>query len=162
MFKVSFKNDFRKVETFNNRATVVTLTGIMSMPKNVWWIMPQSITDWLWTHESIDVTWQDNEHFRLEFSGKSVCSKDDTFDPVIGARIAECRAKIKLYKFLHTLCKKLMYFHYGILYGVPEGTGDLHTTLLSDAHGGLQDTLTKYACLWVKESQHLGKLLEKA
>lgn len=162
MFKVSFKNDFRKVETFNDRATVVTLTGIMSMPKNVWWIMPQSITDWLWTHESIDVTWQDNEHFRLEFSGKSVCSKDDAFDPVIGARIAECRAKIKLYKFLHTLCKKLMYFYYGILYGVPKEKTEMPLTAHTFYPGGLQNTIAKYTSLWIKESQHLGKLLEKA
>jgi hypothetical protein len=161
MFKVSFKGDFRKVETFNDRATVVTLTGIMLVPMNVQW-MPQSITDWLWTHESIDVTWQDNEHFRLKFSGKSVCSKDDAFDPVIGARIAECRAKIKLYKFIHTLCKKLMHFYNGILYGVQEGNGELHTTVISGTHEGLQDTLVKYTSLWVKESQHLGKLLEKA
>ena len=35
------------------------------------------------------------------FKGKSKCSEDDTFDEVTGKRIAESRAKKKLYKYLY-------------------------------------------------------------
>ena len=84
----------------------------------------------------------------------------ETPNPVIGERIAEARAKIKVYKFMHTLCKKLMYHYYGILYGVPEGIGELHTKVISDHQGGLQEACNKYATLWLKESQHLGKLMK--
>ena len=33
MFKVSFKEGSKKVQTFNNKATIVTLTGRITLPK---------------------------------------------------------------------------------------------------------------------------------
>ena len=35
---------------------------------------------------------------------------------LIGYRIAETRAKIKLYKFIHNLCEKLMKQYYDVMY----------------------------------------------
>jgi hypothetical protein len=54
-----------------------------------------------------------------------------------------------------------MYCYYGYIYGIPEGRGTYKTTTLSDYHGGLQDACRKYAELWVKESRHLGILLNE-
>lgn len=157
MLKVSFKDNFKKVQTFNETATVVTLTGRVKIP--LWWrLIPASIEAWAWNHPSVD--FEDNyQELIIKVSGKSICSEHDTFDPVLGERIAESRAKIRLYKFMHTLCTKILLNYYGLIYGVPENASAIHTVVISDSHGGLQEECKKYAALWVKESQHLGKLL---
>jgi hypothetical protein len=164
MLKVSFKDNFKKVASFNNKATVVTLTGECITP--LWFNnVPHKIWEWVMWHPSVEIseTYSNkNLVMIIEVSGKSVCADGDIFDDKIGERIAESRAKIKLYKFMHTLCKKLMYCYYGYIYGVPEGRGTYKTATLSDYHGGLQDACRKYAELWVKESRHLGELLNQA
>lgn len=161
MFKVSFKEDSKKVQVFNDKATVVTLTGRVKMPK--WFcFMPSNIAYWVGHHPTVefDGIYALDEAV-ITVSGKSVCSEKDTFDSVLGERIAESRAKIRLYKFMHTLCKNLMYYYYGILYGVPEGNGELETGMAKHK-GGLQEACSKYASLWIKESKHLGELLNQA
>ena len=162
MLKVSFKDNFKKVASFNNKATVVTLTGECITP--LWFNnVPHKIWEWTMWHPSVEIseTYRNqNSVMIIEVSGKSVCAVGDTFDDKMGERIAESRAKIKLYKFMHTLCKKLMYCYYGYIYGVPEGRGTYKTATLSDYHGGLQDACRKYSELWVKESRHLSTLIE--
>lgn len=165
MLKVSFKENAKKVQVFNNNATVVTLTGIMQCPDFINDCLPTSVYNWINEHPSVEVseTYTTNKGFYyiIIVSGKSVCAEGDTFDVQMGERIAESRAKIKLYKFMHTLCKKLMYCYHGYIYGVPEDMGTYKTATLSDYHGGLQDACRKYAELWVKESRHLGILLNE-
>ena len=163
MLKVSFKDNFKKVQTFNDKETVVTLTGKCITP---FWFnhMPRKIWDWAIWHPSVEISEtysSQNLVMVIEVLGKSVCADDDTFDAKMGERIAESRAKIKLYKFMHTLCKKLMYCYYGYIYGVSEDRGTYKTATLSDYHGGLQDACRKYAELLVKESRHLGTLLNE-
>lgn len=165
MFKVSFKKDCMKVQTFNDKATVVTIVGEMTIPSEVWTAFPDKITDWMWQHPSIDATWgtctKSEEVIRLEFSGKSVCAEGDTFDENIGKRIAESKAKVKLYKFVHNLCEMLMKYYYGIMYGNAE------FDIIRESHeeapkNCLYLTCKKYRDLWIKESYHLGKLLTEA
>ena len=154
MFKVSFKKDSKKVQTFNNRATVVTIVGEMSLPTEIWNMFPDKIANWMWQHPTIDASWgnctKDTEVITLKVSAKSVCAKEDTFDSIIGYRIAETRAKIKLYKFVHNLCEKLMKQYYD---------GESHEEAPKDC---LYLTCKKYRELWIKESYHLGKLLTEA
>lgn len=166
MFKVSFKNDFKKVQVFNDKCTVVTLVGHMHIPTKVWSVFPDTIANWMWQHPSINASWSKclspyDEVIRLEFSGKSVCAEDDLFDARAGERIAETRAKIKLYKFVHNLCEMLMQHYYGIMYGNAEFDilSESHTEAPKDC---LYLTCKKYRELWIKESHHLGKLLEQA
>ena len=163
MLKVSFKDGFKKVETFNGKVTVVTLTGVCITP---FWFnnVPRKIWDWAIWHPSVEISEtysNQNLVMIMKVSGKSVCADNDTFDAKMGERIAESRAKIRLYKFMLTLCKKLMYCYYGYIYGIPEDRGTHKTITLSDYHGGLQDTCIKYAELWIKESRHLDILLNK-
>jgi len=163
MLKVSFKDGFKKVETFNDKVTVVTLTGACITP---FWLnnVPRKIWDWVIWHPSVEISEtysSQNLVMIIKVSGKSVCADNDTFDAKMGERIAESRAKIRLYKFMHTLCKKFMYCYYGYIYGIPEDRGTYKTITLSDYHGGLQDACRKYAELWVKESRHLGILLNE-
>ena len=155
MFKVSFRNNSKKVQTFNHRATVVTIVGELSLPKGLWSIIPEDITHWFWTHPSVETDWIKEDKFRVEFSGKSVCAEDDTFNPVMGERLAESRAKIRLYKFMHTFLQKL-YRHY---MQVTLGTSTLksHTFL----PGSIYNALDKYEGLYTCESCHLNKLLKQ-
>ena len=159
MFKVSFKENAKKVQVFNNKDTVVTLIGKMDFPTKILNLTPQHILRWMWDHPSVDVSW--GEPMKVEVSGKSICSDIDVFNPVLGERIAESRAKIKLYKFLHNLCEMLMNHYYDIMYGNAEiGTiRESHTEAPKDC---LYLTCQKYRELWIKESRHLGKLLEEA
>ena len=162
MFKVSFKENAKKIQIFNNKATVVTLTGRVKMPK--WFcFMPSNLAYWIGHHPTVefDGVYALDEAI-VTTSGKSICSENDTFDSVLGERIAESRAKIKLYRFMHDLCKKLMYYYYGILYGVPEGKGEVETKVIKYYKGGLQEACSKYTSLWVKESKHLSELLNQA
>ena len=165
MIKVSFKKDCQTVQTFNDRATVVTMVGQMSMPSELWSIFPDIIADWMWNHPSIDASWgqctKHTEVIRLEFSGKAVCASDDTFNAETGRRIAESRAKIKLYKFVHNLSEKMMKHYFDIMYGNAEFDviRESHSEEPKDC---LYLTCKKYRELWIKESHHLGELLEKA
>ena len=162
MMKVSFKGDFKNVLVFQGKVTAVTLKGTCETP---FWFnhVPKDIWEWVMWHPSVDVSETysgQNSVLYITVTGKAKCHTGETPNPVIGERIAEARAKIRVYKFMHTLCKKLMYHYYGILYGVPGGTGELHTKVISDHQGGLQEACNKYATLWLKESQHLGKLMK--
>ena len=165
MFKVSFKEDSKKVQTFNDRATIVTLVGQMIIPNGVWAVFPDKVANWMWQHPSVDASWgtctKEHDVIRLEFSGKSVCTEDDSFDAKIGERIAESKAKIKLYKFLHNLCESIMKYYYGIMYGNAEFDviRESHTEAPKDC---LYLTCQKYRELWIKESHHLGELLKEA
>lgn len=160
MFKVSFKGDFKKVQTFNDRAIIITLVGKMHFPAELWHCTPTEITDWVWNHPSVDALWIAEDSLRLEFSGKSVCAEEDTYDPVLGERIAESRAKLKLYKFVYTLCKKLLQYNYTTMYG----TRELELTLESHSESPkdcIYIAYKKYQGLLIKESNHLGKLLSE-
>ena len=161
MFKVSFKDDCMKVQTFNDRATIVTMVGQMSFPTELWSVFPNKITNWMWHHPSVDASWgtctKENEVIRLEFSGKSVCSNDDIFSAETGRRIAESRAKIRLYRFMFNLCGQLATHYTALLYGhcVTKAGADV-------INDGIIKDLKKYQELCIKESHHLGKLLEEA
>lgn len=165
MFKVSFKEDCVKVQTFNDRATIVTMVGHMIMPANLWAVFPDKMANWMWQHPSVDATWgtctKNHDIIRLEFSGKSVCASEDIFDAETGKRIAESRAKIKLYKFLHNLCESVMKYYYDLMYGNAE-FDIIRESHIEPPKDCLYLTCQKYRELWIRESHHLGKLLEEA
>ena len=164
MFKVSFDKDSKKVQTFNDKATIVTITGEMSFSSEVWDIFPDKIANWMWQHPTIDASWgnctKDTEVINLKVSAKSVCAEGDTFDSILGYRIADHRAKIKIFKFVYNLCERLMKHYYGIMYGNAEFDiiRESHTEAPKDC---LYLTCKKYRELWIKESHRLGKLLEE-
>lgn len=157
MLKVSFKEDCQKVQVFNDRATIVTMVGQIIMSEELWSVFPDKIAHWMCNHQGINVSWSSNKHYefiRLEFSGKAVCADDDTFDAETGRRIAESRAKIRLYKFMYKLLDQLCDYYGKLLVGYRGfNSASVNDSLFSE--------LDKYQALWVKESHHLGKLLEE-
>ena len=164
MFKVSFKEDYKKVQTFNDKATLVTLTGELKMPREIWNVFPESITRWIWEHQGVDVRWKNStkrqEELTIEIVGKSICADGDAFNQEIGQRIAESRAKIKLFRFMLTLCKKLMKYYYSFMYGNAELNYFVESHI-EKPKDGLYLTYTKYTELYFNEFAHLNNLLEE-
>ena len=162
MFKVSFKNDFINVSTFQNKITIVTLKGTCALPS---WFnhIPYEISNWMWTHPSVDVhdIWLNGEQsLFIEATGKAKCTDDDIFDSELGMRIAESRAKMRIYKFMYMLTKKLLCYYFGVMYGNREVdlVRESHTEPPKDC---VMITCNKYKSLWIKESHHLGELLQQ-
>jgi hypothetical protein len=165
MLKVSFKEGAKKVQTFNEKATIVTLVGHMQMPNTLWSVFPNMTANWMWNHPGVDASWgtctKENEVIRLEVSGKSVCAEEDTWNPIIGERIAEARAKLKIYKFMYNLCRKLLWDYFDI------GYGNAEIELARENHNEppkdcIWTTLKKYKKLYSTEYSHLNKLLKEA
>ena len=160
MLKVSFKNDFKKVETFNDKATVVTLTGKMLCPNFMSDCLPTKVWEWIEHHPSIEVSesfMQLGHYYIIKSSGKSVCANGDTFDIKMGERIAECRAKIRIYKFMQTLTKMLLECYHGIAFGEDVAINDMDIC----SGNSILYTNTRYTELLEHEKHHLVELLQK-
>lgn len=148
MFKVSFKD--KKVKRVdNNRATIITLTGEIKAPEDVY-LYPTPVR--LWINEIHP--WIDTDGWDITVRGKSICSEEDTIDNVFGERLAEARAKLHLYKFMRTLCKKLCEFYDSFLYG-----NDHTKVIITDNGDSLKKALNKYNKLVVREKKHIFDLL---
>ena len=154
--KVSFKGDYKDVLVFQDKVTVVTLTGKVVMPE---WCdqMPLDVRDWVSRHSSVEVDehWvKDGVVMTLKASGKAKLHEGDTFDAKTGERIAECRAKIRIYRFMETLTNMLCEYYYGLVYGKEM----LH---FRESHGGIYADHKKYANLLDHEKHHLVELLQE-
>ena len=161
MLKVSFKDKekcpAKKVEVFNDKATVVTLTGNIKAPE-WWWKIPRNIYKWMANHPSVEVYDNLLGNVTVKAVGKSVCSDEDSFAPVFGERIAEARAKIKLYRFMYTLTNKIIAYNKKVLYG----NFEVATRITKYNEHPLQclymDAI-KYNKLLTAEKEHLNNLL---
>ena len=161
MFKINFKGDFKKVETFNDGATIVTLTGRMIIPNFIEDCLPNSVWEWVNNHPSVKVLGANLTQYYcwlIKVQGKSVCAKDDTFDVKTGERIAESRAKIKLYKFMQSMTTQLCEYYYALVYGKQ---GKAVSNFLHPNDDSLYATNKRYTGLLDHERHHLIKLLQK-
>ena len=157
MLKVSFKDKegcpARKVEVFNDKATVVTLTGVVKAPE-WWWKIPKEVHKWMTNHPSVEVYDNLLGNVIVKVIGKSICSDEDEFNPVLGERIAEARAKKKLYGFMLTLTKKLICYYHNLLYGKFAVKVEGET-----ADSCIYKEMEKYSVLYGAELEHLRNLL---
>lgn len=142
-FKCTFTD--KKVQRPNEKATLVTLTGyipvsidflseISKTPKLSKWLNSQKQVE---IHELLFPA-----RLRFQVVGKAIKAEKDEDNPKLGERIAEARAKNKLYRF----CMKLlfaMYREYG-------------RTLSSLFHFAMT-----YQSRHYKENKHLNELLEQ-
>ena len=153
MYKVSFKDDFKKVERFNNKVTKVTLIGSINdlfTPDGL--DVPRPIIDWM-----ID-RWGDT--VTIEVSGIAVRNDKDKDDPVLGERLAEARAKLKIYKLMKTFCHKMLKYYALKLYGI--NTNNTITVRAIDQESyvdSLQKAYKKYSRLVDVENTHIKQLL---
>lgn len=154
MYKVSFTDDFKKVERFNNKVTKVTLKGTI---KNAWALddlnIPQSIYDWMRDNNCKDLD-------TLEVSGIAIRSDKDKDDPVLGERLAEARAKLKIYKFMKTLCYKMLKYYTLKLYGINTNSAITVRAINQESYDdSLQKAYEKYNRLVDVENTHIKQLL---
>lgn len=159
MLKVSFKGGFKKVQRFNERATVVTLTGEVLIPS--WEMFPNKIQRWMFDEQNTVDVEDTISRLNIKAVGKSVKAEEDTDNPVLAERIAEARAKLKIYKFMYKLCEKMLRHSFTTMYGNAESSGvtESHSYPPKDC---VWLASKKYMGLMIKESRHLGQLLEEA
>ena len=166
MLKVSFKDKkgcpAKKVQVFNNKTTKVTLVGKIKFPD--WWMyipLDSDIMRWVNNHPSVEF------HYGLVVTdstiivdGISTCSDEDEFNPVFGERIAEARAKKRLYSFMVTLINKTIKHYRKILYGNCQI--NVFETVTYDSKPVIPNLFTdlmKYEELYSSECDHLNNLL---
>lgn len=159
MLKVSFKGNFKRVKRLCDNIIQVSLSGTMHIPEDL--IIADSVYSYIgWKKRfgpCLRVYYDDrSKEVLIEVKGEAKRHPDDEDNVVIGERIAEARAKIKLYKFMYHLCEALANHYNRILNGfdIP-----LRKTYSSDS---ILEKRSFYQSLWIKESQHLGKLLEES
>lgn len=164
MLKVSFKSVYggrpaKRIEIFNDKVTIVTLTGTIKVP-DWWWKIPKDIYKWMIEHPSVEVFDNVLNNITVIVVGKSVCAEEDSFSSVTGERIAEARAKIKLYRFMYKLTRLLMSHYRKIIYG------NFELKLYDTTFYGeppipcLYADIDKYWDLYKKEKDHLDNLLK--
>ena len=152
MYKVSFKDDFKKVERFNNKVTKVTLKGTI---KNIYALndlnIPQPVYDWIRDNYCIDLD-------TLEVLGIAVRRDNDKDDPVLGERLAEARAKLKIYKFMRTFCHKMLEYYTLKLYGTKASNNTI-VIKVNPEKDSLFKAYMKYDKLVNVENNHIKQLL---
>ena len=157
MLKVSFKDTPEQpskiIQIFNGKVTTVTLVG--SVPWDLKIFMPLEITRWIVDHPFVDSKWPWPGKIIIKTTGIAKRADGDAYNPILAERIAEARAKIKIYKFMASLLKKVCKAYYKTLYG---NTNSMPTM----GWGGLFGDMTKYDNLLFKEWEHLNQLLKKA
>ena len=156
MYKVSFKDDFKKVERFNNKVTKVTLKGSINdlyTPNGL--DVPRPIIDWMVN------SWGNTD--TIEVAGTAIRNDKDKDDPVLGERLAEARAKLKIYKLMKTFCYKMLKYYALKLYGI-NTKNNINTITVraidqESYDDSLQKAYKKYSRLVDVENTHIKQLL---
>lgn len=161
MFKVSFKENsqfpVKKVQRFSDdRVTVVTLKGVAQLPTFLQYFIPHKVFDWIDTLKNVDVEFTMKRMF-ITVTGKSICSKEDKVDRVLGDRIAEARAKLHLYKFMVFFLIKIWRYFIEQLYGTTSIECTADKKGVNKEH--LNEAVYKYWRLYKDEQKHLNILL---
>lgn len=157
LFKVSFKDSPKnpsKAVVVTGKRTVVLLSGTVKFPK-FWKHVPNEIIEWMTDQGHLISGDEDiaTNTFHLKAMGKARCHEEEEFDYKFGERLAEARAKLKIYKFFYSLCKRLLEYYHKILYGGgSEVNGNCKNCLAAD--------FMKYKALYLRESQHIEELLK--
>jgi len=146
MIKLSFDKDYKTVYSFNNRVTIVTLKAeLVGGATDLWckWDLISHIPE-----DNFDPMTS-----TLTVSGKAKCHEDDVFDSILGERIAESKAKMKLYSIIAKAIDKTIAKYAILLTGRPY--------LRAGAGRGncLLKARWKYEHLLQDEAEHLNKLI---
>ncbi len=159
MWKVSFKDQkYKKVQKFNDRVTVVTLKGDLRIPMEVMNSLPKKVHKWMMKKSNPKVKiypWQGI--ISLVAKGKAIKSNEDKDDSVSAERIAESKAKIKLYEFMCTLLMNYTEY-YAILLKGKEWS--FENTPVNDTNC-IAYVYNKYTRLYLNEKKHLEELLKE-
>lgn len=155
MYKVSFKGkDAKEVKRYSEgRVTVVTLHGNANLITGV--TIPNPIWEWLNNYSSSNIS-IDLAPYGMDITclGKAKRAEGDIDNPVLAERIAECRAKINLYKFMRKFCGRMLRYYEAKVYGEVNMNG------APAGHNTLYAAYRQYIFLLFQEKHHLIKLLK--
>lgn len=132
-----------KTQVFNNTVTKVTFYGTLINGTGI--CMPAAIKEFIDTYKGVDYICSGDDYI-IVATGISKRNKDDIYNSTIGYRIAESRAKIKLYKFMYNLSKKFLKVISPMVSG-------------HSRYGGIPDDVIKYKEFLSKEKKHLSDLI---
>lgn len=155
MIKVSFKESKAtdpKVVTRIGKNIKVTLEGTLQC--DIWEDVPYKIKAWAHKKAGIQLFTSMGTTYVI-VSGTSRCHYGDKFDYVIGERLAEARAKIRLYSFLALLCGKISKYYLNLVFG------NIPVSAVSPKGAScLSNDAEKYHNLWLNETEHLENLIK--
>lgn len=158
MWKVRFdKDNYKTVEKFNDKATVVEITGCLRLPSKIIQNIPSDVYSWMVYHSNPRVGINLNsEYILIKAKGKAVRLDEDEDNPVLAEKIAECRAKMKMYDFVARAFCKYINYYVELMVGKRGEMLPLKTqgSCLCKAH-------EKFNELCDREYRHLIKLLEE-
>lgn len=160
MFKVSFKENphfpVKKVQRFNDdRVTIVILKGVVKLPVFLQYFIPPKIFDWIDTLKNIDVEFTMSRMY-ITVTGKSICAKEDKVNKILGERIAEARAKLRLYSFIKNFTILIIRYFVTTLFGA-----DNIPIIGVHSEDTMFGAYREYARLYKDEQKHLDILLGK-
>lgn len=119
MWKVSFNKDtYKKVEVFNDKATVVTLIAKVVIPKEIANHIPLKVFDWAQKHVNpkiVIIPHYDIIEFKVK--GKTVRKDGDENKPLLAERLAECKAKMSIYRFMVAFTVQYAEYYMKIMMG---------------------------------------------
>lgn len=143
-----------QTQVFNDTITKVTLTGFLTWNSDIFLI--SKVPHFLHNYQGIEVTCsRTKEGFLITATSVSKKHEDDTFDKVLGYRIAESRAKLKLYKFMKNLTNTILRCFLTCSYGI----SDVIDIEGRRSKSSVYDDYLKYIKLYDKEEEHLNNLL---
>lgn len=155
MFKVSFKKVVNgkepiKVETFNKTITKVTLVGTLQLPR----YLQDPIKEFVDYYEGVDVSGAYSKELIITSVGIAKKSENDEWNETVGYRIAESKAKIKIYKFMFNLIKGIIWDEQTYITGI---SNIIH--LDKFPVDCLMNSAFKYRRLLASEEKHLNTLI---
>nr|DAW35385.1 MAG TPA: hypothetical protein [Caudoviricetes sp.] len=158
MIKLSFDKkltgDPIKTQVLNNTVTKVTITGVII--ENLGIYTPMMVENFIEKYPGVKAYYSGGAYV-ITATGVSKKILGDAYNKVLGYRIAESRAKIKLYRFMLNLCKKYMKVVSPILFGTFDISFDYEYKVDS-----VPRDITKYQKLLDTEMKHLNNLIHGA
>lgn len=138
----------------NNRVTLAVLKGFIPMRQELLRIIPSEVADWAESLSSIEV----NEGcfgYHVKAVGKAVRAENDPDNPAFGERLAEARAKCRIYSFISKFCNRLLYYYNDILHLFPYSrNGDTYDSC------GVVGNIRYYHALQQRETEHISNILD--
>lgn len=155
MIKLSFDKKLTgepiKTQVFNNTVTKVTITGVII--ENLGIYTPKMVENFIKEYPGVKAYYLRGMSI-ITATGVSKKILGDTYNKVLGYRIAESRAKIKLYRFMLNLCKKYVEVVSHILFGTSNISFDYEYKIDS-----VSGDIIKYQELLDTEMEHLNNLI---
>lgn len=149
MYKVSFKSNYLTYKIKNNVTTVI-LRGTLNIPND--FTLPIPIYIWLCDHPKVIFN-PTTKTFTIK--AKVVCSKEDTFNELLGKRLAESKAKSILYWHMAQFIDKLLNYYCKYLFG----NNLTYEFVQGNKYGNnLVSIRSRYFSLYKKEIEHFDEL----